>query len=268
MDVSGVADRTAVVTGGAGGIGRAVGERLALAGASVALWDLSGDVKDVAAEVTSQVKSIRGATAPAVTGLTVDITDAAAIEDAFTATESALGAPTILVHAAGLLRTGTAMGADEDDLLDSLAVNAGGTMLVTRSAARRFVIAGGGVITVIGSNAAAVPRLDMAGYGAAKAAATSFVKSLGLELAPHGVRCNVISPGSTDTPMLRGMWNGEDHSESVIGGDGARFRLGIPLGRIADPRDIAETALFLSSDAARHITMHDLRVDGGATLDA
>ena len=107
----------------------------------------------------------------------------------------------------------------------------------------------------------------MAAYGASKAAATAYLRSLGLELAPHGIRCNVVSPGSTDTPMLRGMWSGDDESPAVIAGDAASFRLGIPLGRIARPEDIAQTVLFLCSDAARHVTLHDLRVDGGATLD-
>ncbi len=124
-----------------------------------------------------------------------------------------------------------------------------------------------GSIVVLSSNAAAIPRTAMAEYAASKAAATSYTRSVGLAVAGHGIRVNVVSPGSTLTPMLTGMWTCDADRERVLTGTPEQFRLGIPLGRIADPADIASTAVFLLSDAARHITMHDLRVDGGATLD-
>ncbi|MGH3239893.1 MAG: SDR family oxidoreductase, partial [Spirillospora sp.] len=108
-----------------------------------------------------------------------------------------------------------------------------------------------------------VPRGGMAAYAASKAAAAHLTRCLGLEMAPHGVRCNIVSPGSTDTPMLRALGAGD-----VIAGDAAAFRTGIPLGRIAAPADIAEAVLFLLSERARHITMHELYVDGGAALRA
>ena len=83
------------------------------------------------------------------------------------------------------------------------------------------------------------------------------------------MRVNVVSPGSTNTPMLRGMWPaGEDRSADVIAGTPDQYRLGIPLQRLAQPEDIAGACLYLASDSARHIVMHDLRVDGGATLDS
>jgi 2,3-dihydro-2,3-dihydroxybenzoate dehydrogenase len=93
-------------------------------------------------------------------------------------------------------------------------------------------------------------------------------------VAARGVRCNTVSPGSTLTGMQRAMWaaSGADDEAAaarrVIEGDLAAHRTGIPLGRIADPEDIADAVLFLVSDRARHITMHDLYVDGGATLRA
>ncbi|MFD4291814.1 SDR family oxidoreductase [Rhodococcus sp. NPDC058505] len=257
MAVEGVAGRSVLVTGAAGGIGAAVARIFEEAGATVARWDTAG---------------VAGADLRAGGTLAVDVTDADAVAAGFTATEEAVGPVSILVHAAGVLRTGSGLdrGGDWDTCM---AVNATGTRNVAGEAARRFVaaVAAGadpGVIVGVSSNAAATPRAAMAAYGASKAAATAYLRSLGLELAPHGIRCNVISPGSTDTPMLRGMWAaGSDESASVIAGDASAFRLGIPLGRIAHPDDIARTALFLCSDAARHITLHDLRVDGGATLD-
>jgi 2,3-dihydro-2,3-dihydroxybenzoate dehydrogenase len=106
----------------------------------------------------------------------------------------------------------------------------------------------------------------MAAYCASKAASAMFTRCLGLELASYGVRCNVVSPGSTETSMLHALWHDESGRAATLGGSPADFRLGIPLGRIAAPEDIAEAVTFLASARARHITMHDLRVDGGATL--
>ena len=137
---------------------------------------------------------------------------------------------------------------------------------VSRAVARRMVPRGAGSIVTVASNAGGVPRSGMAAYGASKAAAAMFTKSLGLELAPHGIRCNVVAPGSTDTPMLRGMWTDERGAEAVIGGDLETFKVGIPLGRIAAAQDVADAVAFLVSDRARHITMQVLYVDGGAAL--
>jgi 2,3-dihydro-2,3-dihydroxybenzoate dehydrogenase len=93
-----------------------------------------------------------------------------------------------------------------------------------------------------------------------------FTKCLGLEVARHGIRCNVVAPGSTDTPMLRSMWHDETGRTSTIDGSLAAYRVGIPLGKLARPRDVAEAVVFLLCDRAAHITMHSLTVDGGAAL--
>jgi 2,3-dihydro-2,3-dihydroxybenzoate dehydrogenase len=108
----------------------------------------------------------------------------------------------------------------------------------------------------------------MAAYAASKAAAAHFTRCLGLELAGLGIRCNVVSPGSTDTPMQRALWTDDAGVEAVVAGRPDLFKPGIPLGRIAAAEDVADAVVFLASDRARHITMHDLYVDGGATLRA
>ncbi len=108
----------------------------------------------------------------------------------------------------------------------------------------------------------------MAAYGASKAAMASLSHNAALELAPYGVRCNVVSPGSTDTPMLRGMWQDEHGAAGTIAGKPEAFRLGIPLGKLATPADVAGAVLYLASDLAGHVTMQDIVVDGGATLAA
>ncbi|TDP40000.1 SDR family oxidoreductase [Nocardia ignorata] len=204
-------------------------------------------------------------------GVTIDITDADAVRAAFDRLTSEHGRVEVLAHAAGLMVGGTALELDADDWARCLTVNATGTMLVTQRAAADMAAVGRGSIVVVTSNAAATPRVGMAAYGAAKAAATAFTRSLALQVAPLGVRVNLVSPGSTDTAMLRDMFGGtpldDDAETALLDGDPAAYRLGIPLRRIATPADIAGAVHFLASEDARHITMHDLRVDGGATLD-
>lgn len=108
----------------------------------------------------------------------------------------------------------------------------------------------------------------MAVYCASKAAMRSLCLSAGLELAPLGIRCNLVSPGSTETPMLQSMLADNSARQRTIGGLPDQFKLGIPLGKIAQPADIAAAVLFLASDEAGHITLQDIVIDGGATLGA
>ncbi|WP_245966363.1 SDR family oxidoreductase [Sphaerisporangium album] len=103
--------------------------------------------------------------------------------------------------------------------------------------------------------------------GAPKAAATVFTKTLGLEVAAYGIRCNVLTPGSTDTPMLSALWSDHERAlQASIEGSPGVYRTGIPLGKVARPADIAEAVAFLLSSKANHITLQHLTVDGGATL--
>lgn len=253
-----------IVTGAAGGIGAAVAAAFAARGTPVALLDRDPAVRDV-------LDALPG---PGYAG-ELDVTDAESVASAFDAAVAALGPPAAVVHAAGVLLTGPAADLTEADWDRCLAVNATGTVHVTRRAATELAAAGGGAIVVVTSNAAGAPRAGMAAYGASKAAAAAFARALGLEVAARGVRVNLVSPGSTDTPMLRGMWSGDGTSaaladaarDRIVAGDPDSYKLGIPLRRIASPGDVAEAVVFLASDAARHITLHDLRVDGGATLD-
>jgi 2,3-dihydro-2,3-dihydroxybenzoate dehydrogenase len=120
----------------------------------------------------------------------------------------------------------------------------------------------------VASNAAGVPRAEMAAYAASKAAAAHFTRCLGLELAPRGIRCNVVAPGSTDTAMLRSMWAEGQGAQSTIDGSPQHYKIGIPLRKLAQPEEVAEAVLFLASNRASHITMQDLYVDGGAALRA
>ncbi|MGL4409755.1 MAG: SDR family oxidoreductase, partial [Zoogloea sp.] len=147
-------------------------------------------------------------------------------------------------------------------------VNVGGPFHLLRRLVPGFKARASGAIVNIASNAAHVPRLGMAAYCASKAALVSFSHCVALELAPFGVRCNVVSPGTTDTPMLRGMGLDAEGIRRTVAGLPAQFKLGIPLAKAATPLDIAQAVVFLASPQAGHITLQDLVVDGGATLGA
>ena len=252
----GIAGTVALVTGAARGIGAAVVDGLVRDGATVAAVDIDPS------------RSARVATGSGgqVVPFTADVRDSNAVARVVDEVERDLGPLGIAVSVAGVLLPGSVCDTTDEDWATTLAVNATGSFLVLREVARRMVPRKHGAFVTVGSNAAKVPRTGMAAYAASKAAATMLTRCLGLELAEHGIRCNVVSPGSTDTPMQRQLWTDDNGAARVIAGSPEQFRVGIPLGRIADPDDIAEAVRFLVSDRARHITMHNLVVDGGATL--
>ncbi|WP_372341447.1 2,3-dihydro-2,3-dihydroxybenzoate dehydrogenase [Streptomyces sp. CC224E] len=249
--------RFALVTGAGRGIGEAVVAALAGRGARVLATDVDGEaVAKVAASYAEGQ----------VVGRVLDVTDAAAVEALVADAESGLGAIDVAVNVAGILRGSPVVDLDDEDWAACFGVNTDGVMRVSRAVARRMVRRGSGSIVTVASNAAGIPRQGMAAYAASKAATVMFSKCLGLEVAAHGVRCNTVCPGSTLTDMQRGMWESGAGERDVLEGDLAAYRTGIPLGRIAEPGDIAEAVAFLASERARHVTMQDLYVDGGATL--
>lgn len=277
-----------LVTGAARGIGRAIASRLATepaggiadtvgaAGAAgsgrgrsatervLVLADVDGDaVAATAAELSASVVTH---------AVNVDVGDEEQVSAAFAEIARRFGPVSRLAHAAGTLSTGAVIDTTAREWDRVFAVNARGAYLVAREAGRQLRIstASDRALVMVASNAVGVPRAGMGAYAASKAAMAALVRCLGLELAPEGIRCNTVCPGSTDTEMQRAFWrDGPEHGHrAVLDGDLGAFRVGIPLGRIADPGDIAEAVAFLLSPAARHITMHDLYVDGGATLRA
>ncbi len=237
-------DAVVVVTGAAGGIGRCMVDRLVVGGHVVAALDAVGD--------------------PSV--LRCDVRDGVAVEQVVTAVEDCHGPVTHLVHAAGVLRTGDILALDEADQRAMVEVNVLGTMNVLRAVGRRMQQRERGSIVVVTSNAARVPRTEMAAYAASKAASEAYARCLGLALAPHGVRVNCVAPGSTRTSMLTDLWDGADRTAETVRGAPERHRLGIPIGRLAEPEDVACAAEFLLGDEARHVTLQTLTVDGGAGL--
>lgn len=245
--------RVALVTGTAQGIGAATAHALAAQGLQVAAADLQPQTP----------------AHPRLHPFRLDVTDPLAVERVVEEVEARLGPVEYLVNVAGLLRMGRLTHLSDEDWHHTFAVNTHGPFYLGRALGRRMGERGGGAIVTVGSNAAQVPRVEMGAYAASKAATAHLMRCLGLELAPLGVRCNLVSPGSTDTTMQRQLWtDGEAGEQASIRGSPEQYRLGIPLGKIAQPEDIAQAVLFLLSDQAHHITLQDLTVDGGATLGA
>lgn len=257
MRDNGISGRIALVTGASGGIGAAVVAALLEEGATVVATDTGTPMLE---ELAKRQNNPRLIIAP------LDVTDDAAVAACVTRIENETGPIDILISVAGALSTTSVADTDLAAWQRVFAVNSTGVFLVSKAVSAHMQPRRRGAIVVVGSNAAGIPRHNMAAYAASKAAATMFTRCLGLELAPFGIRCNIVAPGSTLTPMQEAMWTDENGPARVIAGSPETFRTGIPLGRIASPEDIADAVVFMASSRARHITMTDLYVDGGATL--
>ncbi|MFD6889786.1 2,3-dihydro-2,3-dihydroxybenzoate dehydrogenase [Streptomyces sp. NPDC059957] len=255
----GTARKVAVVTGAAGGIGSAVVRLLAEQGRVVAAVDLDNvQLWETVEKLAAEGLSVRGHPA--------DVTSSADVEAVIEAVEEQLGPIDYLVNAAGVLRLGEVTDLSDQDWYLTFAVNANGVFFVSRAVVGRMMARRRGSIVTVASNAASTARSHMAAYAASKAAAIAFTKSMGLEAARYGVRCNVVAPGSTDTLMLHGMHPDGSAVAASVKGDPDAYRTGIPLGKVASTQDVAHAVLFLLSDEAGHITLQGLTVDGGATL--
>ena len=243
--------KTVWVTGAGKGIGYATALAFVEAGAEVTGFDLAFDQDDY----------------PFAT-LKMDVADPQQVMLVCTPLLHDLTRLDVLVNAAGILRMGATDALSLDDWQQTFAVNVGGAFNLFQQTMATFRQQQGGAIVTVASDAAHTPRIGMSAYGASKAALKSLALTVGLELAASGVRCNIVSPGSTDTDMQRTLWVSDDAEQQRIRGFGEQFKLGIPLGKIARPQEIASTILFLASDCASHITLQDIVVDGGSTLGA
>jgi 2,3-dihydro-2,3-dihydroxybenzoate dehydrogenase len=248
LDFSG---KTVWVTGAGSGIGLEVANQFTSLGAKVIGFDLAFDGDFYSFDC-----------------VTLDISDEEAVSHVVPEVLSDFPQLDVLVNGAGILHLGSLEDTSLDDFKHCFNVNAGGAFLMIKHAAPTFKRQKSGAIVTISSNAAKVPRQNMSAYCASKAALSALSHTAGLELAPYGVRCNLVCPGSTDTPMQRMLWTNDDAEQNTINGFPGQYKLGIPLGKIAQPSDIAQVVLFFASDMSNHITMQDIVADGGATLNA
>ncbi|CCQ10010.1 23-dihydro-2,3-dihydroxybenzoate dehydrogenase [Pseudoalteromonas luteoviolacea B = ATCC 29581] len=247
-------NRIVLVTGAARGIGAATATQLHQHGAIVVAADhvFASSILTEHAPNWFQVK--------------LDVTSQQGVQQLVDNIERQIGAIEYLANVAGILHMGSMLTVSIEQWQQTFAVNCHGAFYVCQCVADKMKARRRGAIVAVGSNAAATPRVNMGAYCASKAALNAMIKTLGLELARFNIRCNIVAPGSTDTLMQQQLWRDAEGAKHTIAGDLDQFKVGIPLGRIASPNDIANSILFLLSEHARHITMTNLVVDGGATL--
>lgn len=252
-DRSTEANRVAVVTGAASGIGLGVARRLAAAGHPVALLDRDGEA------VTAAAEELRSGGATAV-GIETDVSDRAQVRRAFERTRAELGPVAVLVTSAGI-ESFTPLADITDELWDRIiAVNLTGTFACVQAAIGDMVEAGWGRIVTISSSSAQSGAPNMAHYVSSKGGVISMTKALSVEFARSGITANTIPPSLVDTPMSRkaeaaGDFPGVDVIAPMV-----------PVGRAATPDDIAAACAFLCSDDAEYITGQVIGVNGGMYL--
>ncbi|HEX8459671.1 MAG TPA: SDR family NAD(P)-dependent oxidoreductase [Pyrinomonadaceae bacterium] len=245
--------RVAVVTGGSRGIGKAVAERLAEAGAHVVVNYKS--VEAAAEETVAGISRRFGTEALAVRS---DVCEVAGAEHLIAATIEKFGRLDILVCNAGIWE-GAAVEEMSEELWDRvIEVNLKGTWTVCRAAVPFLKRQGGGRIVIVSSTAGQRGEAFVSNYAAAKGGQIAFTKSLAVELAREGVTVNAVAPGWVETEMTAKAFTDEDFRRGV--------EATIPLGRIASTDDVALPIVFLCSEWARHITGEVLNVNGGSVL--
>lgn len=229
--------RTAVVTGGASGIGQAVAARLLKDGLVVATIDLNPSDDESA--------------------FTADVTDRAQVDAALAAIRERLGPVTVLVNAAGLDSFKRFADITFDDWRRVIDVNLNGTFHCVQAVLPDMIEAGWGRIVNISSSSTHSGQPYMAAYVAAKSAVNGLTKSLALEFGPKGITVNAVPPGFIDTPMLRTA-----ETRGYLG-DVQQNIERTPVRRIGKPEDIAAACAFLASEEAGYITGQILGVNGG-----
>lgn len=248
--------KVAMVTGGGSGIGRAAALLFAAEGAVVGVLDRIGD----AAAETAELVAAAGGRAVAVTA---DIVDAVEVQTAFDRVSADLGPVGVLYNNAGVNSSGSILDSTEQDWDRCLAVNAKGTYLCSAAAARVMAANGGGSIVNQGSVAALVGIANFAAYCASKGAVVALTRSMAVDLAPQGIRVNVICPGTVYTPLMRPMLTARGGGDEAKGL--AMTVAKYPIGRLGTPEDIAAVALFLASEESAFMTGSVVTPDGGMT---
>ncbi len=246
------AGRVVLVTGAGRGIGRAVAEAFAEAGATVVLAARSRpELEATAAGIAS-----RGGAA---TVQPVDISDPRAGEALAANVLARLGRIDVLVNNAGTSARQLALEVTEEVWDRLYAVNVRGLFFLTRAVGRAMVARRSGAVVNIGSVAQAVARREMVAYASSKGAVAQMTRVLAAEWAPYNVRVNCVAPGYVRTPLTEPVFRRPGFLDEV--------RARTPMGRVAEPAEIAGPVLFLASDLASFITGQTLFVDGGWTAE-
>jgi 3-oxoacyl-[acyl-carrier protein] reductase len=245
------AGRNAIVTGGASGIGRATASRFLRDGAAVAIFDSNAKALAEAVRELGRLGRVGGAL--------VDVTNAVQVEKATRAAARRMGPLDALVTCAGVSHQDVAWETSLADWNRVLSINLTGTFLCVRAAAPLMIARGRGRIVLVASITGSQVWSGRAAYAASKGGVLGFAKSCAVDLALHGITVNSVSPGPVATPQTAVL-----HDSAIRN----KVKRQTPMGRYAAPDEVADVIGFLCSDAARFVTGHDLRVDGGLTSAA
>ncbi len=260
--------QTAVITGGASGIGLATCRAFAAEQCRVAIWDVTANVEEVARQLAEQfgVSAI---------GCRVDVTDSNVVSRATQTTVEAFGSIDHLVH-------GAAIGSGKfgfpftnispSDWPRVLEVNVLGMVNVAHAVAPVMVSQRSGTLVFVASVAGQIGSQTDPPYSASKAANINFAQCLAKDLAPHRIRVNTVCPGMVQTPLNESVWRAwhdqqpDDQRQSYLDWAAAKIRAVVPLGQWQQPEDIADMIVFLSSARAAHVTGQTINVDGGFVM--
>jgi len=248
---------TTVVVGAAQGIGAEIARRLAHEP-----WTERLVLADVRVEACDELAAELGRDGLAVDARRVDVTD----PDSVAALVAASDGADRVALAAGTFAPGPSLEVDRGTFARVLAVNLEGNFFCAQAYAAAMAADGGGAIVGIASIAARMPRMRQAAYCASKAGMRQALRVLGMEVADAGVRVNTVSPGATDTPMMRELAADHDAVDDLARGTLEAMRPRIPAGRVARPGDVAGAVAYLLGPEAGHVFLQDLVVDGGELL--
>ncbi len=239
--------KVALITGSARGIGRAIAERFSAEGAAIVVNDVGSDAG--ARETVAALEAAGGRG----TVEMFDVSDAAQVDAAVKNIIEACGRIDILVNNAGITRDNLLLRMSEEEFDAVLRVNLKGTYLLTKAVTRHMMKQRSGRVVNISSVVGMMGNAGQSNYAAAKAGIIGFTKATARELAARNITVNAIAPGFIRTAMTAAL------PEAVQKG----FMAQIPLGRFAEPQEVAELALFLASDAASYITGQAIGINGG-----
>jgi len=249
-------DRVVVVTGGGGGIGGATCRRFGAEGAHVAVFDLNLEAAEkIAADIRAAGGSARA--------YACDITDRASVDVTVAAAQADFGAIDVLVNNAGwdIFRPFTKT--EPHEWAKLIAINLTGALHMHHAVLPGMAQRKRGRIVNIASDAARVGSSGEAVYSACKGGIVAFSKTIAREHSRHGITCNVVCPGPTDTALFAAYKEGAGNPEKLV----EAFTRAIPLGRIGQPDDLPGAILFFASDDAAYITGQVLSVSGGLTMN-
>lgn len=240
------AGKIAVITGAASGIGFTVAHHLAERGARIVGVDLNESIHDLPSQLPGSGHH----------GIVKDLTDPAAAAETIRETVEAAGTPHILVNSAGLALLDPAVDVTPERWQLTMDINLSGTFYMSQAAGKVMLDAGYGRIINLASQAAVIGLEQHAAYCASKAAVVGLTHVLSLEWARQGVTINAVSPTVVETPLGKAAWAGEK---------GEKAKAAIPVGRFAQPEEVAALIAFLAGDDAAMITGSNYVIDGGFT---